>query len=203
MSSNGNTTELQAWLDRLRSGDAAAREELIARSCRRLHELARRMLRRYPRLRRWEQTDDVLQNAMIRLHHSLLEVTPESVERFLGFATLQIRRTLLDLIRHHFGPEGEAARRHTDGGAVETDNPLPGYQTAAVEPERLDDWTRFHEAAEALPEEEKQVFGLLWYQGLTQTEAASVLGVTERTVRRRWLAARCALVDALDGRQPQ
>ena len=32
-----------------------------------LRQLARRDLNRFPRLRRWEQTDDVLQNATLRL----------------------------------------------------------------------------------------------------------------------------------------
>ena len=56
--------------------------EVIGRSCERLRQLAHRMLKNYPRLRRWEQTDDVLQNAMIRLHRSLAEVKPESVAQY-------------------------------------------------------------------------------------------------------------------------
>jgi DNA-directed RNA polymerase specialized sigma24 family protein len=43
---------------------------------------------------------------------------------------------------------------------------------------------------------------LLWYHGLTHAQAAEILGVTERTVNRRWLAARLALSDALDGESP-
>jgi DNA-directed RNA polymerase specialized sigma24 family protein len=31
---------------------------------------------------------------------------------------------------------------------------------------------------------------MLWYQGLTQIETAELLGVTERTIQRRWVAAR-------------
>jgi RNA polymerase sigma factor (sigma-70 family) len=191
------TGEIQSWLDRLQSGHDAARDEVINHSCERLRKLARRMLRGYPRLRRWETTDDVLQNAMLRLHRSMAGVKPETTRDYLGLAATQIRRTLLDLTRHHFGPEGAGGNHHTDGNDDE-----PAHQRATTQPENLDEWSALHEAVEALPDEEREVVGLLWYEGLTQIQAAHVLGVNERTIRRRWLSARCRLHDALDGDPP-
>ena len=44
-----------------------------------------------------------------------------------------------------------------------------------------------------LPEAEREVFDLLWYEGLTQAEAARVLGVTDRTVKNRWRSAKLEL----------
>ena len=41
--------------------------------------------------------------------------------------------------------------------------------------------------------------GLLFYEGLTQEEAAKVLGISLRTVKRRWQSARCRLYDAFNG----
>lgn len=38
---------------------------------------------------------------------------------------------------------------------------------------------------------------LLWYEGLSQPEAAAALGVSLATVKRRWQAARLALYDLL------
>ncbi len=77
MTAPGNTTtKLQHWLDLLRDGNDHARTELIGHACERLRLLTSRMLRGYPLVRRWEQTDDVLQNAVIRLHRSLADVTP-------------------------------------------------------------------------------------------------------------------------------
>src|SRR5262249_12443431 len=61
------TAHIQACLDRLRGGDEAARAELLGCACERLLQLARKMLKGYPNVRRWEQTDDVLQNAFLRL----------------------------------------------------------------------------------------------------------------------------------------
>ena len=41
------------------------------------------------------------------------------------------------------------------------------------------------EAIDELPEDEREVFELLRIQGLTQCEAAEVLGVSTKTVQRR------------------
>src|SRR5438477_525578 len=60
----------------------------------------------------------------------------------------------------------------------------------------------FHGAVAGLAEADPELFDLLWYQGLTQAEAAAILGVTERTVNTRWLAARVRLSDALGGQLP-
>ena len=95
-----NTTQLQAILDLAAQGTETAYDELIARASQRLLKLTRKMLRQYPRLRRWEESDDVFQTAALRLHRSLAEVKPESVRGFFGLAATQIRRTLLDLARH-------------------------------------------------------------------------------------------------------
>jgi RNA polymerase sigma-70 factor (ECF subfamily) len=189
---NGHTAVLGRWLQRLREGDEAARSEVINHACQRLEALTRRMLRHYPRLRRWEQTGDVLQNSVLRLHRSLATVRPESPAQFYGLAASQIRRELIDLTRHHFGPEGAAAHHHTDG-AEQADGPVVKKEDPGGEPATLAEWTEFHEKVQRLPEAEREVFDLLWYEGLTQAEAAQVLGVTERTVKNRWRSAKLEL----------
>ena len=47
------------------------------------------------------------------------------------------------------------------------------------------DGRRMLEAIDDLPEDEREVFGLVRIQGLTQAEAAEVLGVSAKTVQRR------------------
>jgi RNA polymerase sigma-70 factor (ECF subfamily) len=44
---------------------------------------------------------------------------------------------------------------------------------------------RMLEAIEGLPEDEREAFGLVRVQGMTQTEAAELLGVSAATVKRR------------------
>ena len=100
------STYVQQCLVRLQQGDAAAREELLQGACRRLTDLARTMLRGYRRLKRWEETDDVLQGALVRLDRMLREITPATPRDFYRLATTQIRRELIDLARRYFGPTG-------------------------------------------------------------------------------------------------
>jgi len=128
----------------------------------------------------------------------MADLQPETTREYLGLAATQIRRTLLDLTRHHFGPHGLGANHHTD----KPDADELAYHQATCEPDDLGHWVSLHEAVEALPDDEREVFGLLWYSGLSQAEAGEILGVHERTIRRRWLAARTLLYELLDGESP-
>jgi RNA polymerase sigma-70 factor (ECF subfamily) len=79
---------------------------------------------------------------------------------------------------------------------------VPAYEAAVNtgEPSHLAAWAEFHEQIQGLPHEERQVFDLLWYQEMTQPEAAALLGMSERTLKRRWQSARLRLHDKLQGR---
>lgn len=187
----GHTHRLQQWLEFARNGNVDARNQIIDHACERLRLLTRKMLKDYPKVKRWSETDDVLQNAMLRLHRSLAEVRPETPRQFYGLAATQIRRELIDLARHFHGAEGIGAKHHTDGGkaaAAQTDN---------HEPEDLEAWTRFHEQVERLPDPQREVVNLLWYEGMSQPDAAAMLGISLATLKRRWQAARLTLFENL------
>ena len=205
MSENSTTLVLQAALNRLRAGDVSARDELIAHCCNRFLVLTRKMLNRYPRLRNWEETGDVAQNALLRLRRALDQVQPATCREFFGLATVQIRRELMDLTRHYCGrkradsPEGEAddrplgrvagavAQGMLAGGGSEDFHADP-IDDEADDPLKLAAWREFHEAVQKLPDNEREVVELLWYQELPQEEAAEVLGCDRSTVKRRWRA---------------
>jgi RNA polymerase sigma factor (sigma-70 family) len=199
------TTVIQGWIDRLRSGDDSARAALLDCACDRLARLARKMLKGYPGVARWEQTDDVLQNALIRLDRALTAVAPPTARDFFRLAAAQIRRELIDLARRYSGPEGPVAHHSARRRAGDTEG-SPGSvgepSDATHDPGRLAVWTEFHRRIEGLADADREVFDLLWYQGLTQAEAASVLGLSERQVNRRWIAARLELSEALGGQMP-
>jgi RNA polymerase sigma-70 factor (ECF subfamily) len=197
-----STSQLQGWIERANAGDAAARDQLLAHACDRLRRLAHHMLKDFRRVRRWEDTDDVLQNTVVRLLRALEGVRPASAAEFFRLAARQVRRELIDLARHHYGPQGPGARHDTDPPRQdEAATPLADRQPADSSdgPGHLTSWGEFHERAQALPAEERDVFDLLWYQGLTQAEAAAALGVADITVRRRWLRARLLLQDTFPG----
>jgi RNA polymerase sigma-70 factor (ECF subfamily) len=204
MDEPGNDTQqIQASLRQLQSTDEAvadqARHVIINLSSERLEKLARKMLNKFPRLRRWEQTGDVLQNALLRLHRSLLTIHPESIRQLYGLASTQIRRELLDLTRHHFGPEGDAAKHYTDGAHVGEPAAIERQQAPTAEPESLEEWAAFHEAVQNLPDAEREVFHLYWYEGLDQKSIADLLNVTDRTVKNRWRNAKLMLHNILSG----
>jgi RNA polymerase sigma-70 factor (ECF subfamily) len=185
---------LTALLDRVRAGDAAARDHLFRAAQTRLEDLARRMLARQPAVRRWAETGDVFQNAALRLVRAL-EGTPVSDTReFFNLAAAVIRRELIDMARHFLG-----SRRGPPGSLDGHPEPAaPALDTAG-----LDRWAALHEAVERLPPEQREVFGLTLYHGWTQPQIAELFGVDERTVRRRWRAAVEALHQALGGAVPE
>ena len=94
-----DNTELKALLQQAGLGDNAAFDALVHRNCERLTTLARHMLNSYSRVRRWTETDDVLQSALLRLHNALKDIQPTSIRDFFSLAALQLRRELIDLAR--------------------------------------------------------------------------------------------------------
>ena len=193
----GNTTILQGLLDRLANGDPAARDELIKHSMKRLHGLAKKLLRQNPAVRRWNETDDVFQNAMVRLHRALETERPDSVKRLVGLAALQIRRELVDLGRKHYGPQGVGAHHASDPGLANSQG-APKFE--GVSPDETEQLA-MHEAVDSLAADLREVFELTVYAGMTQDEIAQIVGVSTKTVKRRWRDARLQLQDLLSETQ--
>jgi RNA polymerase sigma-70 factor (ECF subfamily) len=195
-----DTSHLQAWLERMRAGDASARDELLRSIVGRLEGLARKMLRRFPAVQRSHEADDVLQNSLLRLLRALETVDPTSTRAFFGLAAAQIRRELLDLSRRCArSPRGSPGNPETLSPPGDTGLEAP----ALAEDSDLDRWAAFHEAVEKLPAAEREVVGLVFYQGWTQAQVAELFGVTERTVRRGWHAACVRLKESLGTAFPQ
>jgi RNA polymerase sigma factor (sigma-70 family) len=196
-----HTTQLHGWLDRLKAGDLAARDELLKSVGSRLERLARKMLGRFPGVRQWADTCDVQQNAVLRLLRALESVRPPSVRDFFGLAAEQMRRELLDMARQ----ASRARRAGMQPLAATDDTEVLAALDGPAPTEDLDDlelWQRFHEMVHDLPAEEREVVSLVYYHGWSQPQVAELFGVNERTVRRRWRAACVRLQERLQGRFP-
>jgi RNA polymerase sigma-70 factor (ECF subfamily) len=192
----GYTTRLESLLDRWANGDGTAVDEIIAHSQDRLRRMAHRMLAAKPHLGRWNQTDDVLQNALVRLHRALKVVKPDSKSAFHGLAATQIRRELADMARQFYGPEGQGRHHKSDPGIADSQGDRqPRYEAAdpATDPQDQFEMAEFHECVGKLLDEEREVFELIFYQGMSQTEVARLKEVSERTIKRRWRDARLSL----------
>ncbi len=92
---------------------------------------------------------------MMRLHRSLAEVRPDSARAFMGLAAKQIRRTLIDLARHHFGPAGDAAKHQSDAVAGAMQQQSTRHEWA----ETMAEWARFHTIIEDQSDEERRSRG--------------------------------------------
>jgi RNA polymerase sigma factor (sigma-70 family) len=188
---------LKECLKQLSCGNQSAREKILEVCQARLHDLAHKLLgKKFSKVRRWDDTDDVAQNAAIRLYRALAETVPDSPRGLMGLMATQIRRELLDLARKHSGPMSYAANHGTNviagasGPMHVVDQAMdPGDQDEVP----IERWEQFHLAIEKLPADQREVFSLIWCLGLEQQAAADTLGVSLRTVSRRWQEARQAI----------
>ena len=183
---------------------ARAREELVTLAADRMRALAHRMLAGSARVRRWEETDDVVQGALLRLHRALGAVAPNDAQHFLRLAALQVRRELIDLTRRH-GHAGSMAANHDTNAAgdVSARQHVEVAADQGTASEQLAEWTRFHELVESLPDDERELFEMVWYLGLSQDEIAAALDCSPRTVRRRWEETKRRFTNAFAGGLPE
>lgn len=167
-----------------RSGDAAASERVFSALYAELQQIARRERRR---LRAGEtlNTTAVVHEAYVRLLHDQ-DLPWESRSHLLGTAAVAMRRLLIDRAREH-----QAQKRGGGARPVDFDEALAvAADTASAELLALD---------EALDRLEKvdgrlaRVVELRFFGGMTDAEAAQVLGCGERTLRRDWSKAKAFL----------
>ncbi len=203
MDESPTITRIEVLIDRLRRGDATARDELLECAWGRLERLARKMLGEFPVVRRWEGTGDVCNEAAMRLLRALEDRPPDNALHFFRLAAMQIRRELIDLARRYKNRPDPAPLSPPDGGG-DSDGPMgldPSDGTSR-DPSRLDSWTELHEAIGRLPDGPREACELIWYQGLAQAEVARLLGVCVKTVKNHWMEARLRLCEELGGRMP-
>ncbi len=191
--------QIDQLCSRLKTGDQSAFNEVVQLFGEKFKAQVRRMLSKYPGVRRWEETDDVYQTLLIKLHRSLSEVNVSSPAEIFAIASTQIRRTLIDLARHYFGKRGVGRNHFSDDQNLQPDgNPqINQKESPSSEPESIEQWSEFHSAVESLETDQKEVFQLIWYASLTQKEIATMLNVSERTVLRRLNRARLALSEQI------
>lgn len=203
MASDSQLDEVLAGcLERLAKGDDSAREAILEVCNDRLRELSSRLLGKFAKVRRWDNTDDVAQNAAMRLYRALGDTVPDSPRGLMGLMATQIQRELIDLARKHAGPMSYAQNHDTnvrDGmnGGIAMVDEAEDVGDGLEEEIPLERWESFHRAVENLPDEHREVFKLVWYLGADRETAAKTLGLSVRTVGRRWQEARELVAQAV------
>jgi RNA polymerase sigma factor (sigma-70 family) len=193
--SESTSVRIQHWLDRLKAGDATAHNELIQCACHRLEAIVDKALGRFPGVRRFERGSDVLQNAVLRIRTNLLkrqlqDEVPGNPREFFALASCWIRDEIVALLRHYYGPLGEGANTQPSPVAGA---PAEAAADSTADPNRLSRWTQLHDQINKLDPEQRELFGLMWYHGLSLKDAAEVLQISERTAKRRWREVRLSL----------
>jgi RNA polymerase sigma-70 factor (ECF subfamily) len=192
MSDEQTTAIVQRYLDLLHEDSPAEPvvRELLDRAVRRLHFLCATLLyRSYPRLAHAPlnlQADELLGAVVERLLKAMREARPATVRQFFGLANQHIRWELNDLAR----------RLDQQPPPVPLlDDLIPG--PASSDSGLSANARRMLEAIDALPEEEREVFGLVRIQGMSQPEVAALLDVSAKTVQRRLNRSLIQLTEAL------
>ena len=180
MTDQRTTVVVQRYLEEL-AGDTPPEpviRALLDRAVRRLHQLCATLLHRdYPRLTLPPlnlQSDEMLSAVVERLLKALREARPRDVRQFFALACQHTRWELNDLARRL----DEQPRRVELLENLVPDAPSSGSGLSHY-------GRRIIEAIDGLPADEREAFDLVRIQGMTQVEAAEVLGVAPKTVKRR------------------
>jgi RNA polymerase sigma-70 factor (ECF subfamily) len=198
MDEERTTAVVQGYLDELAGGAPAEPivRALLDRAVRRLHQLCAALLHRnYPRLTRPPlnlQVDEMLSAVVERLLKALREARPTTVRQFFALASQHMRWELNDMAR----------RLDNQPTAVELNEgmlPAPESSDSGLSP----NGRRMLDAIDGLPEDEREAFDLVRIQGMTQGEAADVLGVSAMTVNRRLKRSLQLLSETLADLRPE
>src|SRR5687768_9034595 len=197
MNTEHTTAAVQRYLDAL-AGEQPAEpivRELLERSTRRLHALCRNLLyRQYRRLTLPPlnlEPDELLSAVVERLLKAMRSQRPPTVRRFFGLVNQHMRWELNDLARR-------LDERPADLPLDEQAVGAPVSSASSLTPNHR----RVLEAIDHLPDDEREVFGLVRVQGLTHAEAAEVTGVSIKTVQRRLNRAMVMLWKELEHLRP-
>ncbi len=201
--STNSLLAVEYCLNRFGTDKESAARELLAVSMNRLRRLSKKILADIPGVKRWDNTDDLLQNASLKLWKALETHQPPTPIDFFRLAACIMRHELIDLSRSRYGPLGIGANHWSPQQSASGN--LQRAPSAAVtdshSPHKLAEWTEFHSYIEQLPEDERQLFDLLWYQGLSVAETSELLDVPVRTLSRHWKMARVKLAETLIGEE--
>lgn len=183
MTEDRTTIAVDRYLVELANLDGSSPSEpivraLIDRSVKRLHLLCHSLLARsYPRLMQPPlnlQAEEMLSAVVTRLLKAMREVRPATVRQFFGLANQHMRWELNDLARQLDAKKSAEVFRDEFVAVQESSG-------AELSPNAV----RMLAAIDGLPEEEREVFSLVRFQGMAHSEVAEILNVSTKTVQRR------------------
>jgi RNA polymerase sigma-70 factor (ECF subfamily) len=170
------------WVIELQAGRPNAAEPIFKKVIDAVETRTASAFRKFARVGRFADLNDVIQGAMARLLSAMKAIRPESTRHFYALVNTAIRRELLDLIKKYYGPAG-AGRHLVDAPVGDRSATDPADPTVDADAE-LEKMTAFHLAVEELPVEPREAYSLRYYHGWQQDAIADLLQVSVRTVNR-------------------
>lgn len=197
-----STSALQETLDRFLAGDSEAKKTLIQYSHTRLLKIAHNIRKDASALiQREAETSAILNGAFERISRALEDERPADIRHFFALSAKHIHYTVMDLARKLSGSRRKKTASSSTGGSgisglqIEGETPLPGHLES--ETSQIGRAFDVQDALSQLTNEEREVVGLLFLNGLSQSEAAAVLGVNRDKVKDVWARARVKLKEYL------
>lgn len=182
MSEFTDSDGMDLLLEKLRNNDKDAKNAIIVQTLNRLERISRRMFHKFPALQQSEETGDILHMLVLKLDKALSTVVPDSVAGYFALVNLNLNWILKEL-----------ARKTKASGVLKSNGMndiLNGVSDPYSGPKSNLEWVDFFEILEKLSQENREVFDLIWLQGLDQKQAAKVLGISLRTFIRRWIKSK-------------
>jgi RNA polymerase sigma factor (TIGR02999 family) len=180
--------DLGQLIERAQAGDGSALDELFAETYADLRRLARARLRSAPRVTVLD-TVALVNEAWMRLNQAG-RLRPQDRAHFIRYAARAMRSVIVDYARRRI-----AERRGGDRVRIELTTNVAS-DVPAGESEILN----VHDALEQLGTTDAraaEVVQMKYFAGMSESDIATALGITERTVRRDWTKARLLLAEAL------
>jgi RNA polymerase sigma factor (TIGR02999 family) len=177
------SAEVTVILTKLTSGDRQAASDLVPLVYQELHKIAARYMRR-------ERIDHTLQTTAL-VHEAYLKLVEQrsvnwqSRAHFFGVAAQIMRRILVDHARKQM-------REKRNGGV----RALPLMEGLVFTPDSRVNLVELDSALErlaAIDGRQAKIVELRFFGGLTVEEAAEVLGMSAKTVKRDWSMAKAWL----------
>jgi len=181
--------DLGQLIERAQAGDGRALDELFAETYQDLRRLARARLRAAPRVTVLD-TVALVNESWMRLNQAG-RLRPQDRAHFIRYAARAMRSVIVDYARRRL-----AERRGGDRARIELTTGIasdaPGGESEIV---------NVHDALERLGTTDAraaEVVQMKYFAGMNESDIATALGITERTVRRDWTKARLLLAEALE-----
>jgi RNA polymerase sigma factor (TIGR02999 family) len=182
-------THVTQLLDRLRAGDRSALDALLP--------MVYDELRRIARGQRQRLASSLTVNTTALVHEAYLKLVKDRARNysdrshFFAVAATAMRQLLIDEAKRHAAKKRGSGRRPISLDSVEVG--IEGQAESLLELDRALD--KLGQVSPRL----LRVVECRFFGGLTETETAAALAVTDRTIRRDWAKARAWLAVEMGG----